>query len=162
MTSVGSRVALVAIMLVGCASCSSAREDKWTRARPKTHPVRGRVEMRGRPVEAAKVVFLTRLPETNRDYSAFGYTDSRGMFALQTFRDGDGAVAGKHRVTIEKLTYEPPPVPQNNADVLPPPVEKSHLPGRYRSPDTSGLTAEVTAQGPNDFVFALDAPPTTK
>lgn len=162
MMTVESRLALVAIVLLGCASCSRAREDKWTRARPKTHAVRGRVEMQGRPVEAAKVVFLTTLPENGRDYSAFGYTNARGMFTLQTFRDGDGAVAGQHRVTIEKLTYEPPAAPRNEGDAVPAPVEKSHLPGRYRSPDASGLTAEVTAQGPNDFVFALDDLPTTK
>lgn len=160
--TVECRYALVVIVLFGCASCSRTKEDKWTRARPKTHAVRGRVEMRRRPVEAAKVVFLTRLPENGRDYSAFGYTNAQGMFTLQTFRDGDGAVAGKHRVTIEKLTYEPPATPRNEGDAVPAPVEKSLLPDRYRSPDSSGLTAEVTVQGPNDFVFALDDLPTTK
>ncbi|MFM1997010.1 MAG: hypothetical protein RLZZ111_1397 [Planctomycetota bacterium] len=162
MMSVECRFALVVIVLFGCVSCSAAKEDKWTRARPKTHAVRGRVEMRGRPVEAAKVVFHTKLPENGQDYSAFGYTDARGMFVLQTFRDGDGAVAGKHRVTIEKLTYDSPAAPRNEGDAVPAPVEKSHLPDRYRSPDASGLTAEVTAKGANAFVFALDDPPMNK
>jgi hypothetical protein len=35
-------------------------------------------------------------------------------------------------------------------------VETSHLPKKYRSHDTSGLTAEVVAKGPNEFAFALD------
>ena len=35
-------------------------------------------------------------------------------------------------------------------------VEQSHLPAKYSSPQTSGLTAEVTAKGPNEFAFALE------
>jgi hypothetical protein len=34
-------------------------------------------------------------------------------------------------------------------------VEISHLPKKYRSPQTSGLTAEVAAKGPNEFTFKL-------
>jgi hypothetical protein len=134
--------------------CSRPPEDKWTRARPPTFRVTGRLKVLGTSVEGAKVVFHTVSPVKGQDYSAFGYTDARGAFNLQTFRDGDGAVAGQHFVTVEKLTWEQPP-PVEPGDVSPPPVETSHLPKKYRSTKTSGLTAEVTEQGPNEFVFEL-------
>lgn len=136
--------------------CSGSSPDKWTKQRPKTHPVMGRVELDGLPVEAAKVMFQTTTPDTGRVYSAFGYTDSSGRFSLETFTADDGAVAGEHLVTIEKLTFKEAPAPTNEADVVPPPQEISHLPERYRSAASSGLTATVTPDGENFFTFSLE------
>lgn len=147
-------IALVGWLLGGCAG---QQEDKWTRARPATFRVTGRVEMRGDPVDGAKVVFHTAAPLNGKDYSAFGYTNSSGAFTLQTFREGDGAVAGEHLVTVEKITYLDPPAPRNEADAVLPPKEASHLPERYRSPKTSGLSAEVESGQRNAFVFTIDA-----
>ena len=151
------RLALMIVMvgwLMG--GCARHHEDKWTRARPATYRVTGRVEMQGKPVDGAKVVFHTAAPVNGKDYSAFGYTDGSGAFTLQTFRDRDGAVAGEHWVTVEKITYSDPPAPRNEGDAVPPPVENSHLPDRYRSPKTSGLGAEVDSAGRNTFVFTID------
>lgn len=147
---------VVALMiLVSSLGCGREREDKWTRARPAVHRTRGRVEMAGEPVAGAKVVFHIRLTDTGREYSAFGYTDSGGRFSLQTFRDGDGAVAGDHAVTVEKITFSESP-PQNEGDVTPPPQETNHLPERYRSVKTSGLSATVEPGGKNMFIFTID------
>ncbi len=151
------RLASMVLMLVWLFSgCARQQDDKWTRARPPTFRVTGRVEMQGQPVDGAKVVFLTAAPVNGKDYSAFGYTNARGAFMLQTFRDGDGAVAGEHYVTIEKITYSDPPAPRNEGDAVSPPKETSHLPDRYRSPKTSGLNAAVDAGGRNRFVFTID------
>jgi hypothetical protein len=136
--------------------CSRPREDKWTRARPKTNRVAGQVKLDGVSVERAKVVFHLISPVKGVEYSAFGYTNARGRFSLQTFRDGDGAVAGAHQVTVEKTVWEQPAF-VTEADVAPPPVETSFLPKKYRSTKTSGLTAEVTEAGPNEFVFELSS-----
>lgn len=144
-----------ATLSVGCSSRSS---DKWTAQRPETHPVTGRVDLNGRPADSAKVMFQITAPATGRVYSAFGYTNSAGRFSLETFTADDGAVAGEHLVTIEKLTYEQPPAPTNEADLAPPPKEISHLPKRYRSSATSGLTATVTADSENFFIFSLEQP----
>jgi hypothetical protein len=46
--------------------------------------------------------------------------------------------------------------PTNEADVVPPPQEISHLPERYRSAASSGLTATVTPDGENFFTFSLE------
>ncbi len=148
------------------AGCSRYVEDKWSRARPRTYATRGVVQHEGRPVDGAVVTFLARA-EAGGELSAVGLTDSSGRFELKTYRPGDGAIAGSHRVSIEKRSLggaEPdsgtPFATQQEyeaaraAEARPKPV--SRIPPRYGSFESSGLTAEVTAKGPNDFVFKLD------
>jgi hypothetical protein len=132
--------------------CTRHHEDEWSRAWPARVPAAGLVMLDGQPVDAANVVFAT--DRDGKSFNAIGFTDSAGRFRLKTFRPNDGAVPGMHRVQIEKLTFSDPP-----ADLAPEagftPVETSHLPKKYRSTKTSGLTAEVIEKGPNEFVFEL-------
>lgn len=150
-----SLVMLATLSLMAAPSgCSRYREDEWSRAWPARVPVSGVVTLDTQPVEGAHVAFAT--DRAGKAYNAMAVTDAQGRFRLQTFRPQDGAVPGMHRVQIEKTTFSDPP-----AD-LPPeasftPVETSHLPKKYRSTRTSGLTAEVTEQGPNEFVFELSS-----
>ena len=67
----------------------------------------------------------------------------------------DGAVPGPQKVRIEKLTFteKPADLPTHASFT---PVETSHLPKKYRSHETSGLTAEVSEKGPNEFTFSLE------
>jgi hypothetical protein len=133
--------------------CTRHYEDAFSRQRPARAPAGGSVTYLGSPVEGATVIFVTE--HSGRFYNAMGQTDSAGRFTLQTFRPRDGAVPGSHRVRIEKLTFSEPPadLPLQASFTA---VETSHLPKKYRSHDTSGLTAEVVAKGPNEFAFALD------
>lgn len=147
-------VALVAC-IAALSGCSQNREDRWTRARPPTYRVTGVVTYQGKPAEAAKVVFRTRHADTSREYAAFGYTDSSGRYSLQTYKPGDGAVAGSQQVTVEKLTWSQPTAASPGVDPLKP-VSTSHLPDHYASAATSGFTAEVTAKGANTFTFVLE------
>jgi hypothetical protein len=152
----GSCCRAAGFVLIGAlaSGCSCHHEDAWSRQWPARVPAGGTVTVHGQPVEAATVVFVTE--RAGRFYNAMGQTDAAGRFTLQTFRPRDGAVPGTHRVRIEKLTFTEKPAN------LPPeasftPVETSHLPKKYRSPETSGLTVEVREQGPNEFVFDLEA-----
>lgn len=165
-------VSRLALALLCChaacvvAGCSRYVEDKWSRARPRTYATRGVVQHEGRPVGGAVVTFLGHA-ESGGELSAVGLTDSSGRFELKTYRPGDGAIAGTHRVSIEKRSlggsepdsgkpfatqqeYEAERGAQARAKIV------SEIPARYGSFDTSGLTAEVTAKGPNEFVFKLD------
>ncbi len=110
---------------------------------PATYPVAGEVLQNGQPVADASVVFTSQGP------LAKGTTDAAGKFTLRTFADGDGAVAGTHRVTITKN------VPQPAAADNPYPMTKNMLPAQFARPDTSGLTAEVKESGENTFRFDL-------
>lgn len=147
---------LVLAASAGMSGCSYHYEDAWSRHWPARAPAGGTVTFEGRPVEGATVVFVTQ--SDGRFYHAVGTTESVGRFRLQTFRPQDGAVPGSHAVMIEKITYTDKPGGGPAPARMPAAIkdEKSHLPARYRSPKTSGLTADVTAKGPNEFTFVLE------
>jgi hypothetical protein len=109
---------------------------------PAVAPASGTVTWRGQPVAGASVVFM---PKGSRPAS--GTTDSEGHYQLSTFGQADGATLGAHTVTITKRT------PISDAPYAP---ERSDIPEKYASLVTSGLKAEVTGAGPNQFDFALE------
>lgn len=121
--------------------------------RPPTYAAGGTLLVDGKPMEGVKVQFELPTGQDGRPMVAFGYTDSRGRFRLQTFRDGDGAVEGQQGVMVERVTTETLPKPPG-AEVAPT-REVSHLPERYRYAKTSGLTATVSADGRNEFSFSI-------
>ena len=131
------RVIVASMVLVALVGCGGSD-------RSETVPVQGQVLYRGQPVAEAQVMFL---PENDRPANAT--TDAEGKFVLTTFETGDGAVVGAHRVSITKMA---PRDPQSSDPYAMP---KSLLPPRYGQPMSSGLTAEVTSSGPNDFTFEL-------
>lgn len=70
----------------------------------ETTPVSGIVSCQGKPVANATVNF-TPLPEAGRPAGqrgrvALGLTDNDGRFTLTTYKDGDGAIVGRHTVTV--------------------------------------------------------------
>lgn len=138
---------------LGMSGCGFRSPDPWEKRRPATHPVLGLVTLAGEPVEGATVVFVSEPIEGWSEVAAVGRTNPEGRFRLRTFRDGDGAVAGRHVVQIEKLTWirKPPPAPGE----LPLLEEVSQLPARYRAAATSGLSATVVPAQPNECRFDL-------
>lgn len=144
---------LIACLTVVTFGCSCRYEDAWSRARPPTFSSTGVVVHRGQPVAGALVNFAVEMPDATRSgvihsYQAVGFTGPDGAFRLKTFRDGDGAVAGHHRVRITIPVLTTPGEPQTS----PPP---SRIPARYSAFESSGLAAEVSATGPNEFMFQL-------
>lgn len=107
----------------------------------------GLVTYDGRPLSDAAVLFT---PLAGRP--ACGVTDIDGRFQLSTFHDGDGALAGKHSVTI---TANASYVPSFWPDPPKPPPTGPKIPIRYASPGLSGLDAQVVAGDQNDFTFQL-------
>lgn len=126
------------------------------------HPVTGKVTYKGEPVVGADITFMNA--EANR--SAFGRTNDRGEYQLTTFSANDGAVAGKHVVTITKIESAPPTteaapieseayVPPGLGESTEPPKPKSTFPEKFGKQDTSGLIAVVNADAPNKINFEL-------
>lgn len=132
---------------------------------PETVPVTGTVTYKDKPVEGATVNFLGE----NSSVAASGKTDANGKFALKTmFGENivEGATVGKHSVSIVKTT-----TPASGEGITDPKkmmeemtrnpaitsnfTPKDLLPEKFSKPSTSGLTAEVTEAGPNDFTFDL-------
>lgn len=146
---------------------------------PDTVKVTGKITYNGAPVAGALVSFA---PE-GEGYAASGRTDASGNFTLTSFESGDGAVPGKYKVTVskmeQKVIQDEGEATEDNPDAAYLAAEaagedvmaaggggggaegaaaeepKDLLPVKYKSIDTTDLTAEVTEGGENNFTFDL-------
>jgi hypothetical protein len=141
----------VAIGLVWCGDGA----DKWTAERPKPFPAQGTVLLDKQPVEGATVVFHS----DGHKHAATGLTDAAGVFHLQTYDIKDGAIPGKYKVSITKVTVTSTTASeQSSTTSSAAPTSEWITPKKYSNPATSGLTAEVKEvqdAGGNNFTFEL-------
>jgi len=126
-------------------------------------PVSGKVTYKGQPVAGADITFH----HESGDRSAFGRTNDEGEYKLTTFSSNDGAIEGRHGVTIIKFQapaeapaiadiesedYQPPGFNESTV----PAKLKTDLPEKYGQEATSGLIAVVNADAPNTVNFELE------
>jgi hypothetical protein len=102
---------------------------------PSLIPVKGKVTYKGQPLPKGMI----RFEPDGYGRMATGKLQADGTFVLSTLKDGDGAVAGVHKVFITDTDKS---------------LAKDRGFSKYASADTSGLTAEVTADK-TDFPFDL-------
>jgi hypothetical protein len=129
---------------VSLAGCSRHFEDKWSKSRPPVFKTTGTVTWNGAPAAGAVVT----LHSESHNLAASGKTDDAGKFTLTTWRYGDGAVSGNHKVTISTWIV-------TGYDGEGTPIETPVMPAKYENPDTSGLTAEVNDGGANLLSFEV-------
>lgn len=129
----------ISVMAIGCRDPGMA---PTTRAG-------GTVRYHGQSVAEVTVIFT---PAQGRP--AVGVTDASGRFRLSTFRPGDGAVPGMHKVTLSSS--------RSGVDAMyggrtPEAASPQSLPYpmKYAHPDQSDLTAEVKPGQANDFLLDL-------
>ena len=114
---------------------------------PETFPVRGMVRLadgtllRGGVVEF-EVMSLTKL------VTARGKIGADGMFQLGTFKDGDGALPGKHRVVV--ITH----YQIGSGAERPGEIPERKLDSKYNDFATSSLVIEVKREE-NEVVIQL-------
>lgn len=86
-------VALAALSLMLCSGCGGSSQ-----ATPATAIVRvkGTITFKGKPLTRGQVQFEPK--DAGRD--AYGKIQPDGTFVLTTFKEGDGAVKGVHRVSV--------------------------------------------------------------
>lgn len=130
---------LVALALAVAPGCGNDAAD----GRPTPVVASGTVFYKQQPSAGAKVMFAPQ----DHQYAAVGQTDSNGRFELQTFEPQDGAVPGQYKIAVTK--FEVIDLPNGGIK------ENFFLPGKYRDPATSGLTAVVPLEGTNDLRIDL-------
>lgn len=135
---------------------------------PPFYPVQGAVLLDGKPVSGAVVSFIS---QTHEGIVATGTTDGHGVFSLSSplsGKVGSGLPSGEYFVTVEKKEIKNPPKniekgissQKTETEGKATQVEEFkpeflyHIPEKYASTKTSGLTASVKEK--NDaMVFHL-------
>ena len=140
-------ISLACLMLFMASGCSRKYEDKWSKRRPPSFPTTGTVTWNGEPAAGA----LVTLQSLSHNVAASGRTNDEGEFALTTWRQGDGAVAGDHKVTVATTVI----AGYTSEGGL---IEVNAMPPKYEKPDNSGLTATISEKGKNVLSFAVEGP----
>jgi hypothetical protein len=135
---VGYACALV--LICGCGSSG-----------PETAEVEGIVRLDDQPLTLGIVTFT---PKGGR--SATGFIQKDGTFRLTTYQNGDGALVGKHTVTITPGGSSPQARPDFESD-RPTLTTNSPIPVKYGVPGTSGLEFEVKPGEANYAEFSLSS-----
>lgn len=144
---------LVLTMVSACLGCNKEMRLEGT------VKVTGTVTFQGKPLEGASVAFSP----IDMGRAASGKTDATGRFQLTSLKADDGAMPGKYNVSVSKVEVENAMTADEAMKWFkehsgPPPGGniKNALPDKYKDVKTSGLTAEVTEGGANDFTFSLE------
>lgn len=129
---------------------------------PKLARVQGKISVAGKPVRKGRIMFYAAgLP------GATGAITEDGTYTLTTFKPGDGAAVGEHRVAIEATdvgagSMRPPQSPEEELEMSKLGVKRILVAGkviwlvpeRYSKVETSGLTATVQS-GDNQIDFDI-------
>lgn len=93
---------VLATLLVANTGCGS---------RPEVAPVRGTVNMDGKPLPGGRVMFqpIAAGEDKNVGRPALGQIQEDGSFVLTTFEEGDGAVVGAHHPVVMENRQEDDP-----------------------------------------------------
>lgn len=138
------------VMLVGLAL---ALTSGGCRRGPEIVSVSGKVTFNGQPLKFGSVTF-----QPQKGQPARGEIQSDGTFTLSTFKPGDGAVVGPHKVRV--ACYESQRAPANTGGGEQS-LGKLLIPVKYTFFDQSGLTAEVKPSDNAPFLIELKGPPTS-
>jgi len=94
---------------------------------PKLVTARGKILFRNRPLAGALVKLVPDPADGKQGFAAHGTTDHDGVFFLQTYPHGDGAVPGTYKVTIRSGACcegeRPVTIPAKYADLSKTPLE---------------------------------------
>jgi hypothetical protein len=133
MRSRSASLMIPALLCLGaCWGCGA----EGSGALPPLIPVKGKVTYKGKPLTKGLVKFQ---PDGGYGRSARGELQADGTFVLSTNKEGDGVVAGSHRISITDLDKS---------------LAKDRALKKYASQAASGLTAEVDNEH-TEFTFEL-------
>lgn len=106
---------------------------------PTVVPISGTATRGGKPVANVELTFH---PEIGRP--SWGNTDAAGKFRLSYSRDRDGAVLGRHRVTVRGR--QPASPEEEFSGRIKHPPEVGEIVARYGKVDETPLVIEITGR----------------
>ena len=131
---------IAGLIVGGCADSS----------RMKVYPVSGKVLYKGEPAVGAEIAFfgLDEALMTRASPFPKAVVTADGSFSLSSYAPGDGAPTGNYAITMvwKESQAADPEIRESARDTLR---------GRYASPETSGLAAEVQPRNNELPVFEL-------
>jgi hypothetical protein len=141
---------------------------------PEIAKASGVVTLGGAPLANARIMFH---PIEGGARMSYGTSDESGNFSMSTFGMNDGALVGKHKVTVSKVDL-PEEATQIDVEALKkggytgggmPGYEgmmgigekkatevEQQIPEKYSDKNKSQIEVEVTASGPNEFSLNLE------
>ena len=120
----GKLLLLASLVFLPCWGCGSDSGQLTG----TTIPVKGKVTFKGKPLTQGEIVF----EPDSAGREAHGPIKSDGSFELTTFKQGDGAVPGTHRVAVTGTS------------------KKDAVPLKYKNPSSSKTEVEV-AEGKTEY-----------
>src|SRR4051794_29707498 len=118
---------LATLVLTACPGCDSESQGQFIGS---TVPVRGMVLYKGKPLTQGEILFE---PDSG-GREAHGNIQTDGTFELTTYKAGDGAVPGTHRVAVSGTS------------------KKDAVPLRYKNPSSSRTEVEV-GEGKGEYTI---------
>ena len=132
---------LVGLLMVWPLGCGPSHPDAI--------PVTVTIKHNGKPIQGATVNFIS---DDGSTWMAYGTTDAQGKCQLSTYGENDGAVAGKHKVSVVKNAKNPAFSEEDASPNTPRTINL--LPKKYEDFTRSRLLAEVSSDK-TDFTFEL-------
>lgn len=130
----------VAVVALGVAGPACKRN-------PRVVPVSGTVLYNGKPLPFGSIQF-----QPDKGQAAMGEIQSDGSFKLSSYVLDDGAVPGRHLVSISCYEGQRPGAAGTS-------VGRLLIPLKYTRLGSSGLSAEVKDAPGQTFEFKLEGPP---
>ena len=123
------------IFFTGCGGSSNTKP---------TAAVSGTVKYEGNPVSGGVLIFSPIGDSKNNQPGKAGEAviNPDGSFTVTTYKDGDGAVIGKHRVNYMAPPTEQPAAPEGGHAAAPPPSKYAGL-----SPKVTEVTVSNSRDG---------------
>lgn len=132
---------IVAAIFLACGALAGCRNSDQL----ETAAVTGKITLNGKPLGKGIVIFTPALGRAAR-----GLIDAEGAYQLTTYKNGDGAIVGRHGVAVVVAD-------ENSTGGVEGGIV-SIVPFKYAVPATSGLEFDVRSSLRNEANFDLKSP----
>jgi hypothetical protein len=150
------RLLILAGMIL-LSACSDSFDDH-----PPVYPVKGKVVLKGKPMSGGTIIFEyagegSDAPKgpPGQPFRVTGKIDNEGTFSLVAYVGSEGLPAGNYKVGILAAQGRTESNLFDRKPNLPKKARSAEASTEYADPKTSGLTAQVSKDGPNEPLFDL-------